>query len=58
MDQFGLGDALVPKSLLARLWESAVDPTMITLPLVAAIFCLFRWLHLIDSSRTGCTSHW
>ena len=34
-------------SLLARLWESAVDPTMITLPLVAAIFCLFRWLHLI-----------
>ena len=47
LDQPGLGDAPVPKSLSARLWESAVDPTMITLPLVAAIFCLFRWLHLI-----------
>jgi len=36
-----------PTHFLARLRSSAVDPAVLTLPLVAAIFCLFRWLHLI-----------
>jgi diguanylate cyclase (GGDEF)-like protein/PAS domain S-box-containing protein len=34
-------------SLLARLRTNALDHTLLANPAVAAIFCLFRWLHLI-----------
>jgi diguanylate cyclase (GGDEF)-like protein/PAS domain S-box-containing protein len=33
----------------ARLRRYALDPTALSLPLVAAVFCLFRWLHFIAS---------
>jgi diguanylate cyclase (GGDEF)-like protein/PAS domain S-box-containing protein len=33
--------------LLVRLRSSALDRTLLSNPPVAAIFCLFRWLHLI-----------
>ena len=34
-------------TLLTRLRSELTDPTLIVLPLVAAAFCLLRWLHLI-----------
>jgi diguanylate cyclase (GGDEF)-like protein/PAS domain S-box-containing protein len=40
-------DQIAPPNFLARLRRNAVDPTVLALPLVAATFCLFRWLHLI-----------
>ena len=36
-----------PEHFLARLRTNALDPTVLALPLVAAILCLFRSLHLI-----------
>ncbi len=41
------GVAPGPSGLGARLWVNALDPALLSLPIVAAIFCLFRWLHLI-----------
>src|ERR1039457_7150468 len=40
-------DQFAPRNLLARLRTNALDPTVLALPLVAAILCLFRSLHLI-----------
>jgi diguanylate cyclase (GGDEF)-like protein/PAS domain S-box-containing protein len=36
-----------PASLLSRVRVSAGDPALLANPPVAALFCLFRWLHLI-----------
>jgi diguanylate cyclase (GGDEF)-like protein/PAS domain S-box-containing protein len=38
----------VETSFTGRLRKSVVDPTLLTLPAVCALFCLFRWLHLIS----------
>jgi len=43
----GTGDPGVQAPLLARFRASAVDRTLLANPVVAAVFCLFRWLHLI-----------
>jgi diguanylate cyclase (GGDEF)-like protein/PAS domain S-box-containing protein len=40
-------DPVAPARLLDRLWANATDPTVLALPLVAAILCVFRWLHII-----------
>jgi len=40
-------DTGAPAPLLARLRSNAIDHTLLANPPVAAIFCLFRWLHLI-----------
>jgi diguanylate cyclase (GGDEF)-like protein/PAS domain S-box-containing protein len=37
----------VSPSFLARVKREAVDPSMLAVPLVAGLFCFFRWLHLI-----------
>jgi diguanylate cyclase (GGDEF)-like protein/PAS domain S-box-containing protein len=34
-------------SFFARVKREAADPSMLAVPLVAGIFCFFRWLHLI-----------
>lgn len=49
MDSAHLGglNAAVPVPFGARLRRRAVDHTVLANPPVAAIFCLFRWLHLI-----------
>ncbi|HEY5252369.1 MAG TPA: PAS domain S-box protein, partial [Acidimicrobiales bacterium] len=36
-----------PTSLLSRVRVSMADPALLANPPVAALFCLFRWLHLI-----------
>jgi predicted small integral membrane protein len=36
-----------PGTNLQRLHNELTDPTLLVLPLVAAAFCLLRWLHLI-----------
>jgi diguanylate cyclase (GGDEF)-like protein/PAS domain S-box-containing protein len=41
------GDPGLPMPFSARLHKSMVDPTMLVVPLIAALFCLFRWLRLI-----------
>jgi diguanylate cyclase (GGDEF)-like protein/PAS domain S-box-containing protein len=42
-------EELTPTNFLARLRRNALDRNLLTLPLVAAVFCLFRWLHFIAS---------
>ena len=36
-----------PGTCLQRLRDESTDPTLLVLPIVAAAFCLLRWLHLI-----------
>ena len=36
-----------PPQFLARLRSNSPDPTVLALPLVAALFCLLRWHHLV-----------
>jgi diguanylate cyclase (GGDEF)-like protein/PAS domain S-box-containing protein len=40
-------EQVAPTHFLARLRTNAAEPAVLALPLVAAILCLFRWLHLI-----------
>ncbi len=40
-------EGLPPGTFLSRLLRELGDPTLLVLPLVAAAFCLLRWLHLI-----------
>jgi hypothetical protein len=40
-------EVLAPTNFLARLRRNAFDSAVLANPLVAAMFCLFRWLHFI-----------
>jgi diguanylate cyclase (GGDEF)-like protein/PAS domain S-box-containing protein len=43
----GEDDPLGPKPFWSRVHAHVVDPAMLAVPLVAGVFCLFRWLRLI-----------
>ena len=40
-------DPQAPASFGSRVLANVLDPTMFATLLVAGIFCLFRWFHLI-----------
>jgi diguanylate cyclase (GGDEF)-like protein/PAS domain S-box-containing protein len=42
-----MDESTAPTHMMARVRKHAFDATVLSLPLVAATFCLFRWLHLI-----------
>jgi len=43
----GSVDTAAPVALRGRIRTAALDPSLIANPPVSAVFCLFRWLHLI-----------
>jgi diguanylate cyclase (GGDEF)-like protein/PAS domain S-box-containing protein len=47
MDSSSERELPITGTFLTRLRRELADPTLLVLPLVAAAFCLLRWLHLI-----------
>ena len=40
-------DPVAPERFRSRLWANIIDPNLLALPPVAALFCLLRWLGII-----------